>query len=106
MEEALSADPDWVAPNCLESEVFATIRNNWQRGRIDEMTAALAVRDLASWPGELMGQALLLEPAWSLRHNVSAWDALYVALAKSLNCPLVTLDERLARAVDIEVLVP
>jgi len=33
-----------------------------------------------------------------LRENLSAYDAAYVALAEALDAPLLTLDERLARA--------
>ena len=36
--------------------------------------------------------------AWELRTNLSAYDALYVALAEQLDAPLVTADARLARA--------
>ena len=35
---------------------------------------------------------------WSLRHNLSAYDASYVALAEALDCPLLTADARLAAA--------
>jgi predicted nucleic acid-binding protein len=35
---------------------------------------------------------------WELRHNLTAYDALYVALAEMLDAPLVTLDRRLAAA--------
>ncbi len=34
-----------------------------------------------------------------LRHNVSAYDAGYIALAELLGCGLVTADARLSRAV-------
>ena len=40
----------------------------------------------------------LLPGAWTLRANVSAYDACYVALARDLRCPLVTRDLRLSRA--------
>jgi predicted nucleic acid-binding protein len=36
--------------------------------------------------------------AWELRLNLSAYDALYVALAEQLQVPLLTADARLARA--------
>ena len=36
--------------------------------------------------------------AWQFRQNVSFCDALYVALAERLDCPLVTADKRIARA--------
>ncbi len=44
----------------------------------------------ARWP--------LAERAWTLRHNLSFYDALYVALADRLDVPLLTGDARLARA--------
>ena len=40
----------------------------------------------------------LLAQQWNLRHNVSAYDAAYVALSLRYGLPLVTLDLRLARA--------
>jgi len=41
---------------------------------------------------------LLLPAAWTLRANVSATDACYVALARDLGCPMVTKGLRLSRA--------
>lgn len=35
---------------------------------------------------------------WDLRHNFSAYDASYVALAEALDAPLLTVDHRMARA--------
>ena len=35
---------------------------------------------------------------WALRHNLSAYDACYVALAEALDCPLLTADARMALA--------
>ncbi len=35
---------------------------------------------------------------WELRKNLTVYDAAYVALAEALDAPLVTMDERLARA--------
>ena len=105
VSDVLASDTDWAAPHCMEAEVFGTVRRNWLNGSLDEMTAALAVRDLAVWPGRLIGHGLLLPIAWRVRHSISAWDALYVALAQTLDCPLVTLDHRLARTADITVLV-
>lgn len=47
--------------------------------------------------------ALLLE-AWSLRHNLTVHDAVYVVLTRQLDdAVLVTADERLARAPDLGV---
>jgi predicted nucleic acid-binding protein len=35
---------------------------------------------------------------WELRHNVTSYDAWYVALAEALKLPLATLDEPLAKS--------
>jgi len=35
---------------------------------------------------------------WALRHNLTAYDAAYVALAEALESPLVTRDTRMASA--------
>lgn len=40
----------------------------------------------------------LLDRVWQLRHGVSAYDAMYVALAENLDCALVTADARLGNA--------
>lgn len=41
----------------------------------------------------------MVDRAWSLRHNFTAYDAMYVALAEAVDGQLVTLDGKLARAV-------
>ncbi|MBV8779312.1 MAG: type II toxin-antitoxin system VapC family toxin [Alphaproteobacteria bacterium] len=40
----------------------------------------------------------LLPRVWELRHNMTAYDAVYVALAEFLAAPLLTRDRRLASA--------
>ncbi len=47
----------------------------------------------------------LVERIWSLRDNLTACDAAYVALAEALDAPLVTLDARLASAPGIRAAV-
>jgi predicted nucleic acid-binding protein len=36
--------------------------------------------------------------AWILRDHLTFYDALYLALAQALTCPLLTADERLSQA--------
>ena len=45
----------------------------------------------------------MLDRVWELRHNVTAYDATYVALAEELDCSLLTADARLANAARPEV---
>ena len=40
----------------------------------------------------------LLDRMWELRHNVSGYDATYIALAEALGVALVTTDQKLAGA--------
>ena len=51
--------------------------------------------------GHVAGPELVLAEAtnvWALRGDLTSYDAWYVALAETLNCPLLTLDRRLSRA--------
>lgn len=40
----------------------------------------------------------LTERIWSLRHNLGAYDACFIALAEALDAPLITLNEKQATA--------
>lgn len=55
-------------------------------------------RSASSGPIERLPIAPLLLDAWGLRHNLNSYDSLYVALARRLDCPLITADRRLAAA--------
>ena len=95
-------------PSIMDGEVLGGIRSAWLRGALTDDRAEVALDDLAAMPVERVPDQVLLHEAWSLRHNVSAADVLYVALARRLGCPLVTLDRRLAAApgLGITVVVP
>lgn len=95
IREHMSIDPDQVAPHVIDVEVFGVIRRQHLLGELDATAATQAVEDLADWPGERVGHRRLLPRAWELRHSVRGWDAMYVALAESLDAMLLTLDQRL-----------
>ena len=60
--------------------------------------AAEALTDLADLPLNRYPHLPLLARVWQLRHNVTAYDAVYLALAEALRAPLLTRDARLASA--------
>jgi predicted nucleic acid-binding protein len=57
-----------------------------------------AVEDLESLPIVRYPHGPLLQRAWDVRRNVTAYDAMYIALAEALDVPLWTRDNRLAAA--------
>lgn len=88
----------WV-PHLIDAEVGHVLRREVAADRLTEDLAAEALLDLSQMPLRRIDHLGLLHRAWELRHNVSFYDGLYVALAEVLDLPLVTLDRRLARAV-------
>ena len=95
---ALLAGGDAIAPELLDAEVLAALRRAWLAGHLSEERAREAIEDLRSWPLGRIPHAPLLIDAWSLRHNVSGYDAFYVAAARRFDAQLVTADGPLARA--------
>lgn len=54
------------------------------------------MRDMASLPVIRHSHEILLPRIWDLRHNLTAYDAAYVALAEALDAPLLTRDQGIA----------
>jgi len=93
----VEADPELAAPHIIDVEVLGVIRRGFLTRALDATAAAIAVNSLRSWRGQRFGHQPLLARAWELRDNVRGWDAMYVALAESLDATLITTDGRLAR---------
>jgi len=93
--QAAVDDRQLIAPAVIDAEVLSGLRG-LERGRaVTPQRAALAVADLRTAPVERYPLDLLLDRAWELRDRLHAYDALYVALAVELDCPLVTTDDRI-----------
>lgn len=91
------------APELIHAEALSALRSLEGAGDLDPARTLDAVRDLRRAPLRLYGHGPLLEVAWSLRANLTAYDALYVALARRLGCSFLTADARLARAPSLGV---
>lgn len=105
---AADAEPLLLTVAHLDAEVFSGLARHHRAGVLvaDEVTGLL--QRLGSLAMRRMPITVeLLEAAWTLRDNVAARDALYVAAARGLGGRLITTDDRLARAVpDVAVTVP
>ena len=88
---------DMVAPDVVNPEVLSILRRLERNGRLTAPQAVRAVDDLIDAPVRRFSTRPLLAEAWTLRANVTATDACYVALARILRCPLVTADRKLSR---------
>ena len=94
-----------IAPELIDAEVLSVLRRGVLRGVIEEARALMVVDDLAQWPVDRISHRALARLAWQYYHNVSAYDAFYVATARSYGLPLLTADGRLARASNLGVVV-
>jgi predicted nucleic acid-binding protein len=85
-------------PHLLEIEVTQVLRRHEIRRQMEPGRCKEALDDLANLRMLRYSHDFLLPRVWELRNNLSAYDALYVALAEFLNAPLVTRDRRIANA--------
>lgn len=86
------------APELIDAELLSVLRRLVLAGKLHD-TAALQALTIANQLGlRRYASRALWRRAWELRLNLSAYDALYVALAEQLQVPLLTADARLARA--------
>ncbi len=94
----LDASETLHAPHLLDVEVTQVLRRYAISGGLDARRGERALADLLDLPLRRHPHTVLLRRAWELRRSISAYDAVYVALAEALGAPLVTRDARLARA--------
>ena len=86
------------APHLLDVEVAQVLRRYAAAGSLDADRGREALVDLVDLPITRYPHHLFLPRIWELRHNVTAYDAAYLALAEALQAPLLTCDARLAAA--------
>lgn len=95
----LLKEPISNAPHLLDAEVGHALRRAVLSDEISEEQARAALDALPYLiDNRYPHSPRLIEYTWQLRHNVTFYDALYVALATALDVPLLTGDSRLAAA--------
>jgi predicted nucleic acid-binding protein len=89
-------DEDTFAPELIDVEVTNAFRRLEARGLVASAAAERSVKLALALPIERTRHRSLVLGAWSLRRNLSLYDAIYVSLANRLDCALLTGDRRLA----------
>ena len=87
-----------VAPALIDVEVLSIWRGLVRAGLANAARVEQALDDLRDLPLRRADHHPLVHRCWELRDSVTAYDAVYVALAEVLGVPLVTSDVRLSRA--------
>jgi predicted nucleic acid-binding protein len=86
------------APHLLDVEVLSALRRLVRMGEVTAGRAKEAIEDLGLLRIVRHGHRDLAMRAWELRENFTAYDAMYLALAESLDATVVTCDGPLGGA--------
>jgi predicted nucleic acid-binding protein len=84
-------------PHLFDVEVLHVLRRHSLSGALSESRGRLALSRLSSTRLTRYPHALFDRRIWELRHDLTAYDAAYVALAETLDAPLLTIDRQLAQ---------
>ena len=96
--EEILAKGSLHAPELARAEAMNILRRLERAKLITTPEANGAQDDLMQLDIELLSLEPFAERIWELRHNVTSYDAWYVALAEALGLPLATLDEHLSKS--------
>jgi len=86
------------APHLIDIEVTQVLRRYVRERVLTEMRAQERLQSLLDLHILRHRHTFLLRRAWQLRHHLTIYDAVYVALAEALNAPLLTCDAKIAAA--------
>jgi predicted nucleic acid-binding protein len=87
-----------AAPDLVDVETTAALRKRWLAGALSDRRFSVAVDDFSDLDLDRYPTLAFMRRAWELRASITAYDAAYVALAETLDCELVTADQRLHQA--------
>lgn len=89
---------DLVAPQLFDLEVAQVLRKLALCGALADADAYETLQEIRQSPIYRCDHAPLLDRVWALRAAITAYDAVYVALAEQFEVPLITCDQRLANS--------
>ena len=82
-------------PHLIDVEVISALRRLVAGQRIDSHRSQQFLAELVALPAERYSHTPLIGRIWELRHNFTAYDAAYIALAEATDSVLYTCDEKL-----------
>ena len=88
---------DLLAPELLDTEVLHALRRETLGGRLKADRGSEAVDALRAWDMRRIPHRELVAEAWALRHNATAYDAMYLAAARLHGAAILTADGPLSR---------
>lgn len=94
----LAEDTHWVGPEHLLVEVVSTLRGIWLAGRSTDEEFDQQLAGVAQIQIQVGSLVPLLPQIRALARNATVYDAAYLALAQTLEVPLVTTDLKLSAA--------
>jgi predicted nucleic acid-binding protein len=96
--QRLGDDGDLHAPHLIDVEILHALRGLVRGGKLSADRAADVRSDVAALAITRYGHEPLADRVWALRDNLTAYDAVFVALAEALEVALITCDARLGAA--------
>jgi predicted nucleic acid-binding protein len=94
-KELAGCDESFLVPHLIDVEAVSALRRLAAGRRIDAHRSAEFLTGLAALPAERYAHTPLIGRIWELRHNFTAYDAVYIALAEATDSVLYTCDEKL-----------
>jgi predicted nucleic acid-binding protein len=87
-----------VSPDHMWLEVVSVVSRLSRQKLISELDAQRVIHQLQRLDIRVINANSFVQRIWALRKNVYYSDAAYVAIAESLNAPLLTCDKKLSKA--------
>lgn len=97
LDAASLGEDELAVPHLIDSEVTNALRRLVLRGDLTDTQGAAALAGFLALALTRFAAHSLRPRMWELRHNLSAYDATYLALAEQIDArALLTTDRRLA----------
>lgn len=103
LRRLLPADAAPWVPDLFYGECAGVLRRWDLNAILPPSRVTRALNELNTWPLHVVQTKGLLADAWTMRHNLTIPDGVYVAVAKHLNAPILTDDIRLTNAPAVTV---